>query len=96
MILDGTEIVPTESVKNLGVMFDDELNVQVSSMCKSMFFSIRKISMYRIYMTQNVAEKLMVSLVLSKMDYCNCLLTGLPDNVLQKLHSNMYKIVLPG
>ena len=75
MILGGSEIVPTESVKNLGVMFDHELNmsVQVSSLCKSMFFNIRKISMYRKYMTQEVAEKLMVSLVLSRMDYCNCL-----------------------
>ena len=87
MILGGSEIVPTESVKNLGVMFDHELNmsVQVSSLCKSMFFNIRKISMYRKYMTQEVAEKLMVSLVLSRMDYCNCLLAGMPDCLIQKL-----------
>ena len=50
-----------------------------------MFFGIRKISMYRKYMTQEVAEKLVVSLVLSKMDYCNCLLAGLPDCLIQKL-----------
>ena len=40
MILDGSEIIPTEKVKNLGVMFDHELNMsaQINSMCKSMFF----------------------------------------------------------
>ena len=36
-------------------------------------------------MTQEVAEKLMVSLVLSKMVYCNCLLAGLPNVLIQKL-----------
>ena len=87
MILNGSTIIPTEKVKNLGVMFDHELdmNAQVNSLCKTMFFSIRKIGMYRKYMTQDVAEKLVVSLVLSRMDYCNCLLVGLPDYVLQQL-----------
>ena len=87
MILGGSEIAPTNNVKNLGVMFDNELTMsdQISSLCKSMFFNIRKISMYRKYMTQEVAEKLMVSLVLSRMDYCNGLLAGLPDTLLQKL-----------
>ena len=80
-------ITPTENVKNLGVMFDDKLTMsdQVSSLCKSMFYGIRKISMYRKYMTQEVAEKRMVSLVLSKMDYCNCLLAGLPNSLIQKI-----------
>ena len=36
-------------------------------------------------MTQEVAARLMVSLVLSRMDYCNCLLTGIPDYLVQKL-----------
>ena len=87
MILNGSTIIPTEKVKNLGVMFDHELdmNAQVNSLCKTMFFSIRTIGMYRKYMTQDVAEKLVVSLVLSRMDYCNCLLVGLPDYVLQQL-----------
>ena len=85
--LNGSVINPTKNVKNLGIMFDEELTMsdQVSSLCKTMFYGIKKISTYRKYMTQEVAEKLMVSLVLSKMDYCNCLLAGLPNVLIQKL-----------
>jgi hypothetical protein len=65
MNLNGSVVSPKNKVKNLGVLFDNELTMtdQVSSLCKSMFFGIRSISMYRKYMTQDVAEKLMVSLV---------------------------------
>lgn len=85
--LNGSVINPTKNVKNLGIMFDEELTMsdQVSSLCKTMFMVLKKISTYRKYMTQEVAEKVMVSLVLSKMDYCNCLLAGLPNVLIQKL-----------
>ena len=87
MNLNGSVISPAKYVKNLGVLFDNALTMsdQISSLCRSMFLGIKQISMYRKYMTKEVAQKLMVSLVLSKLDYCNCLLVGLPDCLLQKL-----------
>ena len=87
MYISCASIVRESPTKTFAIMFDHELdmNAQVNSMCKTMFFSIRKIGMYRKYMTQDVAEKLVVSLVLSRMDYCNCLLVGLPDYILQQL-----------
>ena len=36
-------------------------------------------------MTQEVAAQLMVSLVFSKLDYCNCILYGLPQCLIDKL-----------
>ena len=87
MNLNDCVITPTDNVKNLGVLFDNELTMsdQVSSLCKNMFYGVKKISLYRRFMTQDVAEKLMVSLVLSKMDYCNCLLAGVPNYLIQKI-----------
>ena len=38
-------------------------------------------------MSTNAANKLVVSLVLSELDYCNSLLAGLPDNKRNKLQS---------
>ena len=57
----------------------------VSSLCQSMYTNIRKISFHRKYMTQEVAAQLMVSLVFSKLDYCNCILYGLPQCLIDKL-----------
>ena len=68
-------------------MFDESLTLSshVSMLCQKMFFEIRNISFNRKYMPDDVVSQLMVSLVLSKMDYCNSLLTGIPQNLLSKL-----------
>ena len=85
--IDGVDIVPKDQVRNLGVMFDESLSLSnhVSMLCQKMFFEIRNISFNRKYMPNDVVSQLMVSLVLSKMDYCNSLFTGLPQNLLNKL-----------
>ena len=44
-----------------------------------------KFSLYRKFLPDDVVIQLMVSLVLSKMDYCNSLFFGLPNNLLNKL-----------
>ena len=87
LIINDFEILPSREAMNLGVIFDDELTLSnhVSSLCNRMFGQIRSICLYRKYMTVEVASQLMVSLVLSKIDYCNSLLAGLPDNLLNKL-----------
>ena len=85
--IDGSEIFPTAQVKNLGVIFDEELTLsaQVTSLCQQMFMEIRKISLHRNFLPDDVVTQLMISLVLSKMDYCNSLFINLPQNLLDKL-----------
>ena len=87
MTLDDVEIKPAVQVTNLGVVFDEELNLSshVASLCQKMFAEIRNIGLNRKFLTDDVASQLMVSLVLSKMDYCNSILAGIPQLLLSKL-----------
>ncbi|GFR98480.1 reverse transcriptase-like protein [Elysia marginata] len=80
-----------EKAKNLGVMFDSDFSMQyqLSSLCKSLHFQLRKIGIIRDYLTEKVAKTLVTSLILSKLDYCNSILAGCPQNKLQKLQSIM-------
>ena len=85
--INGTQITPCNVVKNLGVKLDSEMSMvpQINSLCKSLYFQIRNISSIRTFLTTSVTKTLMTSLVLSKLDYCNSLLAGLPDKTLSKL-----------
>ena len=75
------------SVRNLGVMLDDAMDMKscISTMCKSLNFQLYKIASIRQYITPEVTKKLVTSLVLSRLDYCNALLAGLPNCLLSKL-----------
>ena len=87
MEINGNEIIPSTQVRNLGVIFDETLSLSphISTMCQKMFIDMKQISFYRKYMTLNVATQLMVSLVLTKIDYCNSLLSGIPICLIEKL-----------
>ena len=50
----------------------------VNFICKTVFLEIRRISTIRHYLTDNATKILVVFLVLSRTDYCNSLLAGLP------------------
>ena len=85
--LNEVQIVPVKTVKNLGIIFDQNMSMtdQISSLCKNLYFELYRISLVRKYLSSDVTKQLIVSLVLSKMDYCNILLSGLPNEHLKKL-----------
>ena len=47
--IDDTSITPSQDVRNLGVIFDENLNMNkhIDTLCKTMFFTIRSISLNR-------------------------------------------------
>ena len=69
-------------VKTLGVTLDAEFYMEqhVSAVVRSCFFHIRSLSKVRPYITYKAASSIAVCLILSKLDYCNSLLSGLPQN----------------
>ena len=72
---------------NTGVPFDESLSLvpQVTAMCKSAFYHLRKIRLIRKHLTFDAARLLVQALVTSKLDYCNSLLYGLAKNAIKQL-----------
>ena len=94
----GNEIMFSDCVKNLGVYLDSSLTMHqhISYMCKNAYFQLRKISSIRPLLTQSSTVQLISSLVLSRLDYCNALLAGLPaDEItrLQRIQNNAARLV---
>ena len=73
--------------RNLGVEFDSTLSMhrQVSSVVRCASFQIRNIGRVRQKLSDTATKTLVQSLVISRLDYCNGMLSGLPDDLLSKL-----------
>ena len=58
---------------------------QVNAICKSAWYQLRNIGNIRKYIDSKATEVLIHAFVTSRLDINNCLLYGLPDNLLHKL-----------
>ena len=87
IVVSGCDIPFSPSVRNLGLYLDQNLNmeVHVSQLCKSLYFQLRKLSKIRPFLSIDAAKKLATAFILSRLDYCNALLVGLPQDKLAKL-----------
>ena len=85
--IDGSVIQPSRSARNLGVIFDNKLNMerQVSAICKSAFFHIRNISRIRKFLSVSSTKALVHAFVTGRLDNCNSLLHGLPKHLVHRL-----------
>ena len=96
----GNVIVPSDTVRNLGVLFDSELSFHnhISRICSSSFYHIRRLRQVRSSLDKNSAIILANALVTSKLDFCNSLFYGLPSasiNRLQKVQNALARVVVP-
>lgn len=87
LTVGGVPIKPTRSVRNLGAMFDCVMSMEdhVNSVKRSMYFHIREIGRIRRYLDQHTCHLAVQSLVISRLDYANILLLGLPKSLLHGL-----------
>ena len=85
---ENTPLVPCECAKNL-VVFDSILNFRphIDSVVKTSNFHIRNLYMIRNLINSDNLLFLVHSLIVSKIDYCNSLLVGLPKVTLKKVQS---------
>ena len=77
----------SNSLRDLGFYLDNNLTMKehVTFVCKIAFLELRRISTIRHYLTLEATKTLVISLVLSRIDYCNSLLAGLPQSLISKL-----------
>ena len=75
------------SARNLGYIITDDmsLNAHISHTCRTAYIAIRQISTIRKYLTIEATKTLVCSFVLSRLDYCNSLLAGCPQHLIDKL-----------
>ena len=85
--ISGQNIPFSQSVRNLGAFIDEKvsLNVHIKHLCRILFCQLRRSGKIRPFLSTDATNKLTVSIVLTRLDYCNCLLAGLPGNKLNKL-----------
>ena len=77
----------SQKARNLGFMMDSDLSMKqhITRTCQTCYFELRRISSIRRFLTEEATKSLVTSCVLSRIDYCNALLTGCPDTTLQPL-----------
>ena len=97
--VDGARVEFSTSVKSLGVNIDNTLSMHshVLSVCRSAYNELRRISSIRRLLTTEATKTLVCSFVLSRLDYCNCLLSGSPQYLidrLQRVQNNAARLVL--
>ena len=65
--------------------------------CRAAYIELRRISSIRHFLSVDATKTLMSSLVLSKLDYCNSLLSGSPQHLIQlfqKVQNTAVRITL--
>jgi hypothetical protein len=87
LLVGGVTVEPSISVKILGVTLDRHLNLEshVSTVCKSAYHQLHLIGKIRKFLTLSAAKTLFISTVLSRLDFCDGILAGLPDELIKKL-----------
>ncbi len=85
--LGSSTITPSASVRNLGVIFNDQLTFKehIAKTARSCRFALPNIRKIRPFLTEHAAQLLVQALVISRLDYCNALLAGLPSNTIKPL-----------
>ena len=86
MSISGCDIPFSQSVRNLGFYLDEMLSMDahIKYLCRILFHQLRRTGKIRSFLSTDAANKLAVSLILCRLDYCNSLLAGIPENKLNK------------
>ncbi len=85
--LGSSTITPSKTARNLGVMIDDQLTFtdHITKTARSCSFALYNIKKIRRFLSEHASRLIVQALVLSRLDYCDALLAGLPANSIKPL-----------
>ena len=85
----GVPIKPATHVRDLGVMIDNDLSLQVhiNHVTRTCFYHLRQLRVVRRSLTTDTAHSLVRALVHSRLDYCNGALAGMFQYQIDRLQS---------
>ena len=83
--INGIPIEFSKSLRNLGIIFNNSfsLHQNIMNTCRAAYMELRRISSIQNFLSVDATKTLMCSLVFSKFDYCNSLLSGSPQYLIQ-------------
>ena len=84
----GNDIIePASVVRDLGVLLDSELSLKkhISKIASVCYFHLRRLKPIRRILGRQITTSLVNSFVLSRLDYCNSVLAGLPKSTIAPL-----------
>ena len=89
LTIGSTSVLPATTVRDLGVFIDADLSMRshVQRTVSTCFFSLRRLRSILGHVPLTVFQSLVTALVLSRLDYCNSVLVGLPASLIQRLQS---------
>ena len=85
--IGNEHIKPSETIRNLGAFFDSHMAMSshINNVTKTFTFHLRNIGRIRKYIDQTTCHHAARSLILSRLDYCNGLLSSLPSTYMTRL-----------
>jgi len=89
LVVGADNVAPVSSVRDLGIYIDSDLSMRthISKTVSGCFAVLRQIRSIRRSVTRPVLQSLVVSLVLTRLDYGSATLAGLPAIQLNRLQS---------
>ena len=82
IIINNSVVQPSTVARNLGVYFDDRLNMQqhITNITRQSYFQLRQLRVVSRSLTKDALKMLLHAFVFSRLDYCNSLFYGLPES----------------
>jgi len=89
MPIMSTRVPVSDTVRDLGVIINSRLTMsdQVAAVCRSGYYQLRQLRSVVWWLSVHGAAAVVHAFIACRLDYCNSLLTGVNDGLLQRLQS---------